>query len=442
MLFRLAARTLFWGTLTTVAGAVGLLSVGTTAPLLRHLIDWSSAVSAVFGGSLTLASAAPWLSLGSLAVAVASWRRLHHELTRLPSLPDAARQLQEAMQANVDGVVLLRAIREVSGTIRDFEVIDVNPSGATLVRLPQTALIGKRLLRDLPALANDATVAAYGRAMQSGTGFVDETRVNRRHFVAGWLLHHVVPTADGVAITLRDITAQKRHALQLHRVSMTDELTRLYNRRGFLMLAEQQLRIARRQEKDAVLMYIDMDAFKALNDRHGHAEGDRALVAVAKLLRMAMRDSDVVGRMGGDEFTIVALDADRFAARSIQRRIEERVALLNASGELAAPVSLTIGHTRVRPTDHAPVTELLARADTLLYERKRRRKLTASSHAAVAAREGTGPRRTRGTTTRTRVPTLAIPPDVAAMARAATIAAASRVMTAPNGTPYTPTRMA
>jgi diguanylate cyclase (GGDEF)-like protein len=442
MLDRLAARTLFWGTLTTLAGAIGLLSVGASAPLLRHLIEWGSAASGLFGGRFTLGAAAPWLSLGSLAIAVSSWRRLHRELARAPSLPDSVRQLHEAMQANVDGIVLLRAIREVSGTIRDFEILDVNPSGAALVRMPQSALVGKRLRRDLPALSSDATIAAYARAMESGAAFVDEVRVNRRHVAAGWLLHHVVPTADGVAITLRDMTAQKRHALQLQRVSITDDLTRLYNRRGFLMLAEQQLRIARRQEKDAVLLYVDMDAFKALNDQHGHAEGDRALVAVARLLRMAMRDSDVVGRMGGDEFTIMALDADRFAARSIQRRIEERVALLNASGDLATPVSLTIGHTRVRPTDHAPVTELLARADTLLYERKRRRKLTASSQAAIAARPASAPRSARGAAARTRVSTLAIPPDVAAMARAATRAAASRVLTAPNGTPYTPTRMA
>jgi len=448
MLDRLAARTLLWGTLAMVAGAFGLLSAGTGASLFRPLIDFGAGVSGLLGVRLTLGAAAPWLSLGSLAIAVASWRRLHRELTSgrhpEPSLPESLRQLEQAMHANVDGVLLLRAVRDTSGAIRDFQILDVNASGAALLRLPQSALVGQRLRRDFQTLAGDAMIAEYARAVESGTVFVEETRVNRRHVAAGWLFHQVVPTADGVAVTLRDITPQKRAARQLERVSMTDELTRLHNRRGFLMLAEQQLRIARRQEKDAVLMYVDMDEFKALNDRHGHAEGDRALVAVAKLLRMAMRDSDVVGRMGGDEFTIVALDADRFAARSIQRRIEERIALLNASGELATSVSLTIGHTRVRPTDHAPVTELLARADTLLYERKRRRKLTASSKATLAARASTDARRARGTVSRSpsRLPQLAVPPDVAAMARAATVAAASRVLTAPNGTPYTPTRMA
>ena len=204
---------------------------------------------------------------------------------------------------------------------------------------------------------------------------MEELRVSRRLFGAGWLYHQAVPTAEGIAVTLRDVSSRKREERSLRRASLTDDLTSLYNRRGFLMLSEQQLRVARRQEKDAVLLYVDMDDFKALNDKFGHAEGDRALTAVGRLLRRAVRDSDVVARMGGDEFTIMALDADRAAARLIQRRIEERIMLLNATGELAAPLSLTIGHTRVRPTDPASLTELLARADALLYARKKRRKV-------------------------------------------------------------------
>jgi diguanylate cyclase (GGDEF)-like protein len=214
---------------------------------------------------------------------------------------------------------------------------------------------------------------------------MEEVRTDRRQFAAGWLLHQVTRTSDGVAVTVRDITRRKREEARLRRASLTDDLTRLYNRRGFLALAEQQLRVARRQGKDAVVMYADMDGFKQLNDTYGHAVGDRALQAVSRLLQSTVRDCDVVARLGGDEFTILALDADGAGARIIQKRIEERLALLNASGAFPATIALTIGHTRVRPGDTASVPELLARADQLLYARKRRRQLTTMPAATANA---------------------------------------------------------
>ena len=415
-----------------IAGAGGLLSVGANALLARSL-DGLAGVRVPFVDYLpTFVDAAPLLSLLSFAIAIAGWRRLHRELSRRAigdrATQDRVLQLHEAMHANTDGVLLFRAIRDTSGTITDLEIVDVNPSGALLVRSERAALVGRRLRRDLPRTLSDALLPRYVEAIRARQSVAEEIRVDRRQFAVGWLYHQAVPTADGLAVTIRDISSHKREAVRLSRASLTDELTRLYNRRGFLTLAEQQLRIARRQDKDAVLLYVDMDEFKALNDAHGHAEGDRALVAVGRLLRRAVRDCDVVARMGGDEFTIMALDADRAAARSIQRRIEERVALLNASGELAGPLSLTIGHTRVRPTEHASLAELLARADTLLYARKRRRKLTASATSSTTARTASRPRaRPMPSRAPVSAPALVIPPDVAAIARATSVAAVSRV---------------
>ena len=207
----------------------------------------------------------------------------------------------------------------------------------------------------------------------------------------------------------------------MRKACLTDDLTRLYNRRGFMTLAEQHLRIARRQGKDAVVMYVDMDDFKQLNDSHGHAAGDRALVAVSRLLQNTVRDCDVVARMGGDEFTILALDADGMGARAIQKRLDERLILFNASGELPMALSLTVGHTRVRPSDTASVSELLARADQLLYARKRRRQITKIAEARQHARtqERTQERPPRRTMRLTPMP---VPAEVAAIARAAAMA--------------------
>jgi diguanylate cyclase (GGDEF)-like protein len=444
MLDRLATRALFWGAIAILSGAGGLLSVG-ALPLFGQspISEWANPLHAPAGWLPTFGEAAPFLSLAAFAIALAGWRLLHREVTRRNGTDrlqhDRVRQLHEAMQANADGMLLLRTVRAAGGEITDFEITDVNPSGGVMLRADMSQLVGRRLRRDFPPSLGDAVFSRYVDAVSMRLPVMEELRVSRRQFTAGWLYHQAVPTGEGLAVTLRDMSSRKREELRLRRASLTDDLTRLYNRRGFLTLADQQLRIARRQEKDAVLLYVDMDDFKELNDKYGHAEGDRALAAVGRLLRRAVRDSDVVARMGGDEFTIMALDADRAAARLIQRRIEERVMLFNATGELAAPLSLTIGHTRVRPTDQASLAELLARADSLLYARKKRRKLTNDATALAQSRG-----RSRSTYTRTTVgaPTLISPPDVAAIARAAAVAAAARVPTAPNGSPYQPTRVA
>ena len=193
-----------------------------------------------------------------------------------------------------------------------------------------------------------------------------------------------------------------------------------------MALADQHLRLARRHGKDAVVMYVDMDDFKQLNDRFGHAAGDRALMAVSRLLRRTVRDCDVVARMGGDEFTILALDANGEGARIIQKRLDERLALFNASGELPMALSLTVGHTLVRPTDSSSVSDLLARADQLLYARKRRRHMLQGSDTTTARPM---PRHAP------RLAPVPVPAEVAAIARAA-------AMALPHATPTTSPQMA
>ncbi len=318
------------------------------------------------------------------------------------------------MHANIDGMFLLKAVRSASGDISDFEISDVNDSGAATLYRTRDQLVGKQLREALPASLADMLFERYVDATTLQTSVSEEMRVNRRTVSAGWLFHQATPTADGLAVTVRDISRRKREETHMRKACLRDELTHLYNRRGFMTLAEQHLRIARRQGKDAVVMYIDMDDFKQLNDVHGHAMGDRALKAVARLLQSTVRNCDVVSRMGGDEFTILALDADGIGARAIQKRLDERLALYNASGELPTTLSLTVGHTRVRPSDSASLVELLARADQLLYARKRRRHLT----NAAAARQKPS-RAARRPAQLTPVP---IPAQVAAIARAAAMA--------------------
>lgn len=377
----------------------------------KRLMIWALLASAPAGAAAAtvsgiapsrFASSAPLLSALAMLVAVLGWRLLHQQLNgqRLEddTLREQVRRLHEAMHASADGLFLLRAVRNDEGQLIDFEITDTNSNGASLLRQTVDGLAGRRLRRDLSGALAEPLFDRYVWALSTGSPIVEEVRADRRHLTARWVLHQAMPTSDGLAVTLRDISARKREERSLRRATLTDELTGLYNRRGFMALAEQQLRAARRQGRDSVVLYADMDAFKQLNDEHGHAVGDRALVLVGKVLRETVRDCDVVARLGGDEFTILACDADGVGARVIQKRIDERLAIANASGELPAPLQLTIGYTRVRPTDLAGVSELLARADQLLYARKRRRQLT-RLHGGAA-----GP--------------IAVPAEVAAIARA------------------------
>ncbi len=263
------------------------------------------------GALATFGLAAPGLSLLALAVAVGGWHLLHRDLSAQRDQQGLTKatavRLQTMMHASDDGVFLLRPVWNERNTVVDFEVDEVNETGARLIRATRDGLVGRRLVRDRLAAAPALPFELYVDTLHSGTPHRADLRVSRRQFEAGWLSHQVVAAGDGLVITLRDVTVQKRSERALRRASVTDELTGLYNR----------------DAHDFALLYVDMDDFKLLNDRHGHREGDRALMAVGRLLRRAVRDCDLVARMGGDEFTILAGGADTAAARLIQRRIED-----------------------------------------------------------------------------------------------------------------------
>ena len=164
--------------------------------------------------------------------------------------------------------------------------------------------------------------------------------------------------------------AIERHRLQeqLRDWSLFDELTGLFNRRGFLTLAEQQRRLSARTHVPWLVFFIDMDRFKKINDRFGHDEGDRALVAVAEILRRAFRTSDIIARIGGDEFVVCAIGAGEEALSHLCGRVREELEEHNAQRDGGASLSLSIGTAIVEAT--MGVEEALERADRNMYEAK------------------------------------------------------------------------
>ncbi|NHV30948.1 diguanylate cyclase [Burkholderia sp. D-99] len=165
----------------------------------------------------------------------------------------------------------------------------------------------------------------------------------------------------------------EREIAALH-FATTDELTQLTNRRGFEILARHVLSLCDRLGRHAVLLFFDLNDFKSINDRFGHAEGDRALKAFADTLTGALRGSDVIARLGGDEFVVLLSATDPGDVAEPVERVTQALALRNAADAHGYEIRFSVGHVDYDPAHHHDVAGLLASADQRMYEDKQRGK--------------------------------------------------------------------
>lgn len=157
----------------------------------------------------------------------------------------------------------------------------------------------------------------------------------------------------------------------LRNLSLTDDLTGLYNRRGFFTLAEQKLNSARREKRHASLIYIDMDGLKKLNDTHGHATGSRAIQDVADILRKTFRSSDLLARIGGDEFVIFQTSNGHNDEGNEVQRLQDNISQHNGQQARDYEISLSIGVVSMTSASSLGLEELLKSGDRKMYEQKR-----------------------------------------------------------------------
>lgn len=175
-------------------------------------------------------------------------------------------------------------------------------------------------------------------------------------------------------VSLRDITEIVRLREELHNLSMTDDLTGLNNRRGFLQLAQQHLNLAKRTRSEVLLIFLDLNGLKNINDSLGHSEGDQALVDMAYLLRKTFRESDIIGRIGGDEFTVLASDTGGASAGSLTGRLQNNLEAHNLHGGRRYKLSISVGVAYYDYESDRSIEDLLVKADASMYEQKRRLK--------------------------------------------------------------------
>jgi diguanylate cyclase (GGDEF)-like protein/PAS domain S-box-containing protein len=186
----------------------------------------------------------------------------------------------------------------------------------------------------------------------------------------------VVPRSDPsvpkeIISVSRDITERKENEERLRALAILDDLTGLYNRRGFLTIAAQQLKAARRAQRNALVLFADLNNLKEINDTLGHKDGDQALIDAAHIFNRTFRESDVIARVGGDEFAILAVESEPAHLETIRARIDSALQLANSDRARAFELSISIGAAAYDPSRNDTVEELLAWADRAMYQQKR-----------------------------------------------------------------------
>jgi len=176
--------------------------------------------------------------------------------------------------------------------------------------------------------------------------------------------------------SLNELVARIRHVRmqeEMRSLLLRDELTGLYNRRGFFTLVEYLLKMAKRQDRGMFMLYADLDNLKQINDAYGHQEGDLALIETANLLKINYRESDIIARIGGDEFVVISAGTPGDCIDTILKRLQQALEAYNAQRNRPYALSLSAGIAYYDPENPCSIDELLAQGDRSMYRNKKQK---------------------------------------------------------------------
>ena len=325
--------------------------------------------SALQLGALAVAVVGATVVLLLLALITAFFDRKLATLTAHEA--EALRQSEERHRSLIENASDIIAILD-----RDGSFVYESSSALNVLGYRTSELVGRRLVEFVPEeRAGEVEVflkSALGESRQSVS-----MEVPLMHSAGTWrdfevvaknLLH--LPTISGLVVNMRDITERKQLMAQLETLSETDLLTGVFNRRGFMKFAAREFERARRAARKLAVVMLDIDHFKAVNDRYGHAAGDLVLAMIAEEGRRRVRSIDLFARIGGEEFAIILVDGDVDAAHGVLARMREGVARQKVStikGDISVTASFGIAVVDPGVTD---VEVALRLADEALYEAK------------------------------------------------------------------------
>jgi len=276
-----------------------------------------------------------------------------------------------------DAVVVLAAVRGEDGRVLDLRHAYANPAAGALAGVETGEMAGVPLLGDDPGPTERALFAEYCEVLVSGLPYAAEVPWGRPDGdesapQTAWLDVQASRFGDGLLVVSRNTTQRHMTAQVLEAEALADPLTGLANRRLALDRGAQALGRAAREGGEVVVLFVDLDGFKAVNDERGHATGDKVLRAVAGRLERAVRDVDTVARWGGDEFVVICStgggseEVDLVAGR-LQAAVDRP--LVTSTGTVAVGSSIGVATSRGAP-EGPSVDELIRRADLAMYEAK------------------------------------------------------------------------
>lgn len=261
-------------------------------------------------------------------------------------------------------------------------ILEANLTFSTLIGEDRSSLPGQPLSRYVWSEDQEKYYHLRKLFMDKMESVDCELRLRKKNGAEFWAQvdARLTKNANGLdvyRVVISNISERKKAEEQLRVFSLTDELTGLSNRRGFYMLAEQQIKCAIRLQRGFVLMAADIDGLKPINDTWGHQAGDQAIIIIAESLRATLRDIDILARIGGDEFAGILIDAEERDAAKMLERLATNLALRNQVATSGYTVSVSVGTVQYDPQQPKSLEELLVLADERLYKEKRRKRMEA-----------------------------------------------------------------
>ncbi|MFH1216256.1 MAG: diguanylate cyclase [Pseudomonadota bacterium] len=254
-------------------------------------------------------------------------------------------------------------------------IVDANPRALEVFGLSKNEMEGKHYDNFVPQPRyQESPVGSFSRcSSQATTQMVTNSRGQKIHILKT-STECFINDRKFIVKSFLDVTEQKKLEEKLHSLSITDELTGLLNRRGFLMMAKKQLRIADRKIGKLMLLFADVDNLKIVNDTYGHEIGDILLIKVGEILS-SFRRSDIIARLGGDEFAVLVSDgSEEEGEQKLMERFKVLLDEANRENELDFDISVSIGVVTYDGEKTAHIDELIAEADKRMYLSKKDKK--------------------------------------------------------------------